>query len=135
MTISELVSRWQSRRDEYARLGVLLDGAKLAAEILEDLHELETQEADELLTLTDAGRDFGLHPDSIGRAIREGRIPNCGRKNAPRVKRSDVARLTERRRSITKFGDQTGARPAVGASLGAVTRNAIASKLPVIRRG
>lgn len=69
MTLAELRARWEHRAAEYSRLGVLLDGAKLAAEILGDLHELEEQDADETLTLTDAARELDMHPDSVGRAI------------------------------------------------------------------
>ena len=130
MTLAELVTRWQSRRAEYARLGVLLDGAKLADEVLADLADLEAADAEETLTLSDAAKELDMHPDSIGRAIREGRLPNHGRKNAPRVKRGELAALAGRR---SRRG--TGETSASLATLPAISRDAIASKLPRIHRG
>lgn len=139
MTLAELMTRWQSRREEYARLGVLLDGSKLAAEVLADLEALETADGDEELTLTDAAKECDMHPDSIGRAIREGRIDNCGRKNAPRVKRSDLATLTakpSRRTQRTRTASESSSESSKpDASLPAITRDAIAGKLPRLQRG
>ena len=128
MTLAELLLSWTQRRDEWRKLGVQVDGAKLAAEILAELEQLATADADELLTLTDAAREAQLHPDSIGRAIRQGRIANAGRPNAPRVRRGDLERLTRRRRGASQSPD-----PA--PSLPAITRDAIAGKLPRVRRG
>ena len=93
MTLAELRALWMNRRDEWRLLGVQVDGAKLCEAILEDLDQLAHANADELLTLTGAANETGHHPDSIGRAVREGRLPNHGRRNAPRVRRGDLATL------------------------------------------
>jgi hypothetical protein len=127
VTLDELRRHWAQRRDEWRKLGVQVDGAKLADEILEELEHLASADADELLTLTDAAREAQLHPDSIGRAIRQGRIPNAGRPNAPRVRRGDLERL-QRRRGASSSPDPV-------TSLPAIARNAIAGKLPRVRRG
>jgi len=128
MTIAELRQAWTNRRDEWRKLGVQVDGARLAEEVLAELEQLAAADAEELLTLTDAAREAQLHPDSIGRAIRQGRIQNAGRQNAPRVRRGDLEKLTTRRRSASRSPD-----PA--PSLSAITRDAIAGKLPRERRG
>src|SRR5688572_20403250 len=101
MTLAELRQAWTHRRDEWRKLGVQVDGARVAEEILTELEQLAAADADELLTLTDAARECGMHPDSIGRAVREGRIPNAARPNAPRVRRGDLERLTTRRRGAS----------------------------------
>src|SRR4030095_15181227 len=75
------------------RRAVQVDAAKLCETALHDLDELADGDADDLLTLTAAAAETGHHPDSIGRAVRDGRLPNCGRRNAPRVRRRDLARL------------------------------------------
>jgi hypothetical protein len=127
MTFDELRSTWTHRRDEWRKLGVQVDGARLAEEVLAGLDQLAGADADELLSLTDAAREKQLHPDSIGRAIRQGRIRNAGRPNAPRVRRGDLDALTSRRR--------TGANSPSAPSLPAIARDAIAGKLPRITRG
>lgn len=132
MTRDELSAKWEHRAAEWARLGVLVNGAQLAAEILEDLHELEAKDADETLTLTDAAKELDMHPDSIGRAIRQGRLPNCGRPNAPRVRRGDLEALGRRGRAKAT---PTSISSAARTSFGAITRDAIASKVSTIRRG
>jgi hypothetical protein len=46
----------------------------------------------ELLTLEQAAVESGYSADHLGRLIRQRRIPNAGRKNAPRIVRSDLPR-------------------------------------------
>ena len=57
MTLAELRARWTERRDEWRRLGVQVDGAKLAEEVLADLEKVVNAGADELLTLTAAAHE------------------------------------------------------------------------------
>src|SRR5687767_9844452 len=105
VTLSELRNAWTQRRDEWRRFGVQVDGAKLCEAILNDLDELADGDVDELLTLTAAAAEKGSHPDSIGRAVRDGRLRNYGRRNAPRVRRGDLASLggsrSERKATLT----------------------------------
>ena len=129
MTLTEIRQHWVERRDEWRKLGVLADAAKLAETILEELEQLAVEDANELLTLSDAGREAGLHPDSIGRAVRQGRLTNHGRPNAPRVRRGDLCALAPRQRR------GTGENGPIATSLPAITRDAIAGKLPRITRG
>jgi hypothetical protein len=128
VTLAELRQAWTQRRDEWRRLGVHVDGARVAEEILEELEQLEAADGEELLTLTDAAREAAMHPDSFGRAIRQGRIKNAGRPNAPRVRRADLAALTPRGRTTSQFDTPN-------ASLPRIARDAIAGKLPRVNRG
>lgn len=86
-SIHELVDRWEAKRAEWARLHAQVDGAALAGEVLRDLAELE--EAEPVLSLAEAARRTGYSPDHLSRLVREGALPNHGRKGAPRVKLSE----------------------------------------------
>jgi len=77
---------------EWKRLGAHVDGAAVADEVLADLALLEQFENDEILSLEAASTVSGYSRDHIARLIRQGRIPNAGRPNAPRVRRRDLPR-------------------------------------------
>jgi hypothetical protein len=93
VTFAEIRQVWAERREEWRRFGVHVDGVKVCDEFLADLDRVVSEGTEELLTLTGAARVTGFHSDSIGRAIRDGRLPNHGRRNAPRVRRGDLASL------------------------------------------
>ena len=61
---------------------------RVAAELVEVLRE----EADELLTLTEAADLGGYAPDTLRHRLGAGTIPNAGRPGAPRIRREDVPR-------------------------------------------
>jgi hypothetical protein len=92
MTLGELRERWEHRRDVFATFGASVDGAKLAGEILADIATLETANADEVLTLTNAARESGYSAEHLRHLVASGQLANAGRKHAPRVKRSDLLR-------------------------------------------
>jgi hypothetical protein len=46
--------------------------------------------ADERLTLTQAARQSGYSPDHLARLLRAGRLPNAGRRGAPRIRAADL---------------------------------------------
>jgi hypothetical protein len=92
MTLAELRAAWTHRRDEWRKLGVQVDGAKLADEILAELEQLETPDAD-TVSLAEASVITGRTPDHLGRMIRRGQLPNVGRKHAPRIPRAALERL------------------------------------------
>jgi hypothetical protein len=66
----------------------------------------------ETLTLTEAARLSGLTAGYLGDMIRAGKLPNAGRKHAPRVRRVDLPTgngkrgpLQQRSRSRSKIAD------------------------------
>ncbi len=78
--------------------------------------ELETAlhtDADDLLNLQEAARESGYSADHLGRLIREGKIPNAGRRNAPRVRRRD---LPKRIAANASRSDNRPVRPSAGIS-------------------
>ena len=48
--------------------------------------------AQELLDLKEAARESGYSADHLGRLVRDGKIPNAGRRNAPKIRRIDLPR-------------------------------------------
>jgi hypothetical protein len=89
VTLAELRQHWTHRRDEWRRLGVQVDGAKLADEILAELEQLDAA-GEQLLTLVEASEESGYSANHLGRLVRSGDIPNAGRSNAPKIRRRDL---------------------------------------------
>src|SRR5215207_8009998 len=52
--------------------------------------------ADELLSLHSAAQESGYSVDHLGRLLREGKIPNSGRKSKPLIRRKDLPRKAEK---------------------------------------
>src|SRR3954453_23038027 len=86
MTLAELRLAWTERRDEWRRLGVSVDGAKLCEEVLADLGALDAS-GEQALSLVEAAAECGYSADPLGRLVRSGAIPNAGRENAPKIRR------------------------------------------------
>jgi hypothetical protein len=92
MTRDEFMGRWSQRADELKRLAANVDGQKVIAELLAELALLFREEDSQALTLREAAQVSGYSPDHLGREVRAGRIPNVGRRNAPRIRRGDLPR-------------------------------------------
>jgi hypothetical protein len=86
-----LVENWR-RRAALAR-ELAAEGAARAFEVCAADLELGIAAGnDELLTLTEAAEVSGFSADHLGRLIRQGKIINFGRQNAPRVRSADLPR-------------------------------------------
>ncbi len=113
MTLDELLVAWRSRA------GDLRPYAPPAAHAFETA-ALELEQALraaelEALTLRQASRESGYDEDYLGEMVREGKIPNAGRKHAPRILRRDLPR---------KPGTGPGAGGVDRASFAAIVREA-----------
>jgi len=75
VTREGFVTRWRGRRDELARLGAHVDGAKLCDEVLADVDALLTSEDEALLGLQDAAARSGYSSDHLRRLHRLGKLP------------------------------------------------------------
>lgn len=95
--LSEILERWTARQAEWARLRVQLDGAALAGDIIADLEQIARDEQADELTLTAAAAISGYSTEHLGRLLRDGTIPNAGRKHSPRIRRSDLPIRPKRR--------------------------------------
>ncbi len=76
MNREDFVRRWRARRDELARLGAQVDGAKLCDEVLADFEAMTTAEDEALLGLQDAAVRSGYSSDHLRRLFfRAGDLP------------------------------------------------------------
>lgn len=85
-----LLARWKEEartlRNRYG-LDALADLSEThAAELLDVLHAGE----EKTVNLTEASRLCGYKPDSLGKMIRQGRLPSVGRRHAPRLRVGDL---------------------------------------------
>lgn len=87
MKLDRFVARWSAEAETLRRLGAHVDGAKLIETILADLQAVARGADAEALTLSEAAHECGYSAEHLGRLLREGTIPNSGRKNAPRILR------------------------------------------------
>jgi hypothetical protein len=88
----QLIGRWRARRDDLQHLGALVDGVKLCEEVVADLESIMSADDYRVLTLAQAETLSGYSREHLGRLIRNGKIPNAGRPNAPRIRRQDLPR-------------------------------------------
>jgi hypothetical protein len=88
---ADLPALWRDQATDLRSWGA--DAQALVLErVASELEAAFAQQNDETVTLTEAARISGYHPDHIGRMVRDGDIPNAGRKHAPRVRLGDVPR-------------------------------------------
>ena len=82
----------------------------------EELTQALAKENHEALTLQQAADESGYSPDHLGRLVREGKIPNAGRPNAPRIARRDLPQKAgvEAPRSRHHLSRQQIVRSAIG---------------------
>ena len=122
MTREAFTTRWCARRNELARLGALVDGAKLCDEVLADAEALFRSEEDDVLSLVEAAQESGYSAGHLGRLVRDGTIPNAGRSNAPKIRRADLPR------KATGLRPKPPAVKLVGATPGQIARAVVTSK-------
>jgi hypothetical protein len=86
----------------------------------------------QLLDLQEAAVESGYSSDHLGRLVREGRIPNAGRRNAPKIRRADLPRRPE---IVSRHNTQddiasrpTGTSRASTVSFERIAREALVSK-------
>ena len=74
MDREEFVRRWRARREELARLGAHVEGAKLCDEVLADFEAVTTADDEALLGLQDAAARSGYSSDHLRRLHRLGQL-------------------------------------------------------------
>jgi hypothetical protein len=90
MTALEFLNKWSAEAETLKRRAALVDGATLLAEVLADFAAVTRGGVDETLNLQEAARECGYSADHLGRLLRDGKLPNAGRPNAPRIRRRDL---------------------------------------------
>jgi hypothetical protein len=89
MTLAELRAKWERRASEWAMLGVSVDGAMLAVQVIAELDTVAAG-TEETVTLAEAHRLGGYSADRLQHLVASGQIENVGRKHRPRIRRRDV---------------------------------------------
>jgi hypothetical protein len=94
--VSDALSRFRvsllAKRESLERLGaVAVDPVRFIDSLLEELRTVAARDED-LLSLTEAARHCGYSADHLGTLVRAGQLNNYGRRNAPRVKLSELPR-------------------------------------------
>jgi hypothetical protein len=119
---ADLPDEWRTLAAQQRRLG-----ADAQARILEFCaDELTTAfhgAGEELLGLRRAAHESGYSADHLGRMIREGRIPNSGRKAKPMIRRKDLPM------KAFKSKTEPCPKPRSGYDPGRLFRDVIRSKL------
>ncbi len=85
-----LKAKWVAEADRYRRDDARVAAAKLIERFLSDVDALLAADAEDLLTLTEASTRSGYSRGPLGRLVRQGILPNAGRRNAPRIRASDL---------------------------------------------
>src|SRR2546425_286030 len=75
MTREDFVTRWRTRQSEWARIGALVDGAKVCEDVLQDFEAVTRAEDDAELSLSKAAAQSGDSSDHLRRLHRHGRLP------------------------------------------------------------
>lgn len=99
-TPQDFLRRWQIRRDDLAHISATVDGAKLITEILADAKRIFARERETALTLDLAAQRSGYSKEHLARLVRNGVIPNAGRRGAPRIAVQDLPNRPLKRRPL-----------------------------------
>ena len=130
-SLAKLADNWRSLADQQRRFG-----AETHARILEycadELAIALRLREEELLDLRQASIESGYSADHLGRLVRDGKLPNAGRRNAPKIRRIDLPRRPDQVTSAAKDADGgivlTGTPRANTVSFERIARGALVSK-------
>ena len=75
MTREDFFTRWRTRQTEWARVGALVDGARLCEDVLQDFEAVTRAEDDAELSLSEAAAESGYSSDHLRRLHRLGKLP------------------------------------------------------------
>jgi hypothetical protein len=75
MTREDFVTRWRTRQNEWARIGALVDGARVCEDMLQDFEAVTRAEDDAELSLSEAAAESGYSSDHLRRLHRLGKLP------------------------------------------------------------
>src|SRR5436309_12095555 len=75
MTRKGFVARWRTRQSEWARIGALVDGARICEDVLQDFEAVTRAEDDAELSLSEAAAESGYSGDHLCRLHRLGKLP------------------------------------------------------------
>src|SRR5438093_5554586 len=74
MTREDFLTRWRTRQSESARIGALVDGARVCEDVLQDFEAVTRAEDDAELNLSEAAAESGYSSDHLRRLHRLGKL-------------------------------------------------------------
>src|SRR2546422_202578 len=99
MTREEFVTRWRTRQSEWARIGALVDGARVCEDVLQDFEAVTRAEDDAELTLSEAAAESGCSSDHLRWLHRLGKLPAYRKGRNLFFRSGDLPRKPTARRS------------------------------------
>lgn len=90
MTPQQFLEKWTTRRELFQENRASVDGAALCDAVISDFGAVRRTEAELQLSIQEAAAHVNRSPETIAKAIRQGAIPNAGRKGKPRVRLGDL---------------------------------------------
>jgi hypothetical protein len=87
-----LVAKWTDRARRLREWAAAEEAARAWEAAARELQLALEGESEKLLNLQQASVASGYSPEHLGRLVRQGRIPNAGRLNAPRIRLGDLPR-------------------------------------------
>lgn len=88
VTYSSLADLWRARAQMLELYSAAAAGAYRTAAT--ELENAEHEVADRQLTLEEAAKVSGYSRDHLARLIRAGKLPNAGKRHAPRIRAGDL---------------------------------------------
>jgi hypothetical protein len=89
--LQALAASWRVSAAELRRYGAEAQALTLES-AADDVLVALARADDAVLTLGEAARESGYSAEHLGRLLREGRLPNAGRRGRPRIRAADLPR-------------------------------------------
>lgn len=106
-TPDDLPEEWRALAVQLRRLGADAQ-ARILDFCADELASALLRAGDELLSLGRAAQESGYSTDHLSRLLREGRIPNAGRKSKPLIRRRDLPQKARKRKEESCDSDGGG---------------------------
>ncbi|HEX8697056.1 MAG TPA: hypothetical protein VF746_31850 [Longimicrobium sp.] len=106
-TPTDLPDEWRALAAQQRRLGADAQ-ARILDFCADELAAAQVRAGDELLSLRRAAHESGYSTDHLGRLLREGKIPNSGRKAKPLIRRRDLPQKARKDKDDPCFSDLSG---------------------------
>lgn len=90
MTREDFVVRWRTRQSEWARIGALVDGARVCEDVLQDFEAVTRAEDDAELSLAEAAVESEYSSDRLRRLHRKGQLPAYRKGRSPFFRAGDL---------------------------------------------
>src|SRR6185436_11603020 len=106
-TPADLPDEWRALAAQQRRLGADAQ-ARILDLCADELSAAITRGGDERLSLARAAQESGYSAEHLARLVREGTIPNSGRKAKPLIRRRDLPQKTRKRREDSSLSRPSG---------------------------